>query len=119
MWCTWIEVNPRTAARLGIADGDVVEVASRHGRIRGPIVQTPGIAPDLIAMPVGQGHETFTRYASGRGANPFRLLAPSVEPVTDSLAWAATRVNVTRVGGADGELVRFAGFSTDQRVGHR
>ena len=60
-------------------------------------------------MPVGQGHESFTRYASGRGANPVAILAPIAEPETGALAWAATRVRVTKVGGADGRLVLFAG----------
>ena len=31
-------------------------------------------------MPAGQGHQTFTRYASGRGENPVDLLAPMTEP---------------------------------------
>ena len=58
-------------------------------------------------MPVGQGHENFTRYASARGANPIALLAPLTEPETGSLAWAATRVGVLRVG--RGKLNLFAG----------
>ena len=60
---------------------------------------SPGIAPDVVAMPVGQGHETFTRYASGRGANPIAILAPVAEPETGALAWAATRVKIARAGG--------------------
>jgi hypothetical protein len=60
-------------------------------------------------MPVGQGHETFTRYASGRGANPIRILAAVTEPETGALAWAATRVKISRVGPADGALILFAG----------
>ena len=60
-------------------------------------------------MPVGQGHETFTRYASGRGVNPVTILAPVAEPVTGALAWAATRVKISRVGGPDGSLIQFAG----------
>ena len=69
----------------------------------------PGIAPDIVAMPVGQGHQTFTRYASGRGENPVELLAPITEPATGALAWAATRVRIARVGGPDGRLILFAG----------
>jgi len=71
---------------------------------------SPGIAPDLIAMPVGQGHENFGRYATGRGVNPVSILAPLSEPQTGSLAWAATRVNIARAGGAaEGKLILFAG----------
>ena len=60
-------------------------------------------------MPVGQGHETFTRYASKRGANPMAILAPATEPETGALAWAATRVKIARVGDPDGSLIMFAG----------
>jgi anaerobic selenocysteine-containing dehydrogenase len=76
MWCSWVEINLRAAERLGIADGDIVEIASAHGTLRSPVVISPGIGPEVVAMPVGQGHEHFTRYASGRGANPLAILAP-------------------------------------------
>jgi menaquinone reductase, molybdopterin-binding-like subunit len=109
MWSTWVEINPQTAAKLGIGDGDMVEIASAHGSIHAPAVMSPGTAPDVIAMPAGQGHETFTRYASGRGSNPVKVLAPVVEPETGALAWAATRVKVTRVGEGKGELIKYGG----------
>jgi anaerobic selenocysteine-containing dehydrogenase len=107
MWSTWVEINPQTATTLGIGDGDMVEIASAHGSIHAPALISPGIAPDVIAMPAGQGHETFTRYASGRGSNPVKVLAPVVEPETGALAWAATRVKVTRVSEGKGELIRY------------
>jgi anaerobic selenocysteine-containing dehydrogenase len=109
MWSSWLEINPATAERLGIGQGDVVEVASAHGTVRSSAIVSPGIAPDVVAMPVGQGHRTFTRYASGRGENPIELLASITEPETGALAWAATRVRVSRIGGPDGRLVLFAG----------
>jgi anaerobic selenocysteine-containing dehydrogenase len=109
MWSSWIEINPATAQRLGIADGDVVEVVSPHGKLQSAAVIAPGIAPDILAMPMGQGHRTFTRFASGRGENPVDLLAPMTESSTGSVAWAATRVSISRVGPADGRLVMFAG----------
>jgi anaerobic selenocysteine-containing dehydrogenase len=109
MWSTWVEINPQTASKLGIGDADMVEIASAHGSIHAPALISPGIAPDVIAMPTGQGHETFTRYASGRGSNPVKVLAPVVEPETGALAWAATRVKVTRIGEPKGELIRYGG----------
>ena len=109
MWSSWVEINPATAAKLGITDRDVVEVASAHGTLQAAAILSPGIAPDVIAMPAGQGHRTFTRYASGRGVNPVELLGPVTEPATGALAWAATRVQVARVGPPDGRLILFAG----------
>jgi len=110
MWCSWVEINPKMAEQLRIGLGDLVEVTSPHGSVRVPAIPSPGIAPDVIAMPIGQGHEKFSRFASGRGANPLSIVAPLTEPETGSLAWAATRVKVARVGGVEeGKLIAFAG----------
>jgi menaquinone reductase, molybdopterin-binding-like subunit len=110
MWSSWVEMNPKTGERLGIGHGDLVEIASSQGSVRAAAVLSPGIAPDMVAMPVGQGHENFTRFASGRGANPLSILAPLTETETGSLAWAATRVKVTRAGGPEqAKLILFAG----------
>jgi anaerobic selenocysteine-containing dehydrogenase len=110
MWSTWVEINPRAAATLQIEQGDLVEVASPHGKVRAPALLSPGIAADVIGVPVGQGHEEYGRYASGRGANPIKMLAPQVEPATGALAWAGTRVSITKVG--KGELVLLSGGPT-------
>jgi anaerobic selenocysteine-containing dehydrogenase len=109
MWSSWVEINPQTAERLKIAQGDLVDVTSPHGVVRAPAMMFPGLAPDVIAMPVGQGHETFTRYASRRGVNPIAILAPATEAETGALAWAATRVKIARAGDPDRSLIMFAG----------
>jgi anaerobic selenocysteine-containing dehydrogenase len=114
MWSSWVEINPQTAEQLKIAQGDLVEVASTQGSVRAPAVISPGIAPDVVGMPVGQGHETYTRFASNRGVNPISILAPVAEATTGSLAWAATRVRVSRVGDGDGSLIMFAGEMREQ-----
>ncbi len=117
MWGTWVEINPKTAERLNIRQGDLLEVASQHGKVRAPALLSPGIAPEVVAMPVGQGHHNFTRYASGRGANPIAILAPLAEPETGALAWAGTRVRISRAG--EGRLVLFAGGLREHPEEHR
>ena len=110
MWSSWIEVNPKTAQRLGIGQGDLLEITSQHGKLSAPVMLSPGIAPDIVAMPIGQGHHTFGRYASDRGANPLSILAPLTEQETGSLAGAATRVKLARSEEAkQGKLVLFSG----------
>ena len=61
----------------------------------------------MIAVPVGQGHESYGRYASQRGANPTTILSPKKEAETGAFAWAATRARIARVG--EGKLILFAG----------
>jgi anaerobic selenocysteine-containing dehydrogenase len=123
MWSSWVEINPKTAAELRISQGDLVEISSSQGKIQAPALLSPGIGPDVVAMPVGQGHTTFTRFASGRGTNPISILAPLVEPKTEALAWAATRVRIARLGGPEREgpnqLVLFAGGMKEHEEGHR
>jgi anaerobic selenocysteine-containing dehydrogenase len=127
MWSSWVEINPRTAERLQVDTGDLVEITSQHGSVQAPVVITPGIAPDIVAMPVGQGHESFTRYASGRGSNPIAVLAPVADAQTGALAWAATRVKITRgsagasagAGAGAGALIMFAGGSVEHSHEHR
>jgi menaquinone reductase, molybdopterin-binding-like subunit len=116
MWGSWLEINPQSAERLGIRQGDLVEVASQHGKLAAPALLSPGIAPDVVAMPIGQGHENFGRYATSRGANPVSILAGVAEPETASFAWAATRVKVTRAG--KGRLILFAGGMRERPIEH-
>jgi anaerobic selenocysteine-containing dehydrogenase len=113
VWSSWVEINLQTADKMGIRQGDIVEITSSQGSIRVPAFPSPGIAPDVLAMPVGQGHENYTRYATGRGANPIEILAPMKEAETGALAWAATRVKIAKVADADGTLVTFAGSLRD------
>ena len=111
-WGSWVEINPHTAERLGLHEGDLVAVESSQGNLQAPVLIYPGIAPDMVAMPMGQGHENLGRFAKNRGANPASLLAPLSEPATGALAWAATRVRLRKVG--TGRLIK-AGGSLEER----
>jgi anaerobic selenocysteine-containing dehydrogenase len=104
VWGSWVEVNPTTAKDLGIHQGDLVRVVSPFGSLEAPAVLFPGIRPDVVAMPLGQGHSSYGRYAKNRGVNPVGLLAPALDRVTGTLATGATRVRIERTG-AKGRLV--------------
>ena len=54
MWSSWVEINPQTAAKLGIGEGDLVDVTSAHGTLRSSAVITPGIAPTSSACRWGR-----------------------------------------------------------------
>jgi len=121
MWSSWVEINPRTAQDLGIVQGDMIEITSAHGTLQAPALLSPGIAPDVVGMPVGQGHQNYTRYASGRGANPLSILSGVTEPETGALAWAATRVKVAKMqnSGEQRPLILFAGGMKEHEERHR
>ena len=91
VWRNWIEVNPKTAAGLGLAEGDGVAVTSPSGKITAHVAFNPGVAPDVAAMPLGQGHTRYGKYANGRGENPISLL-----PAGETYVLQATRVALAK-----------------------
>jgi len=95
---SWAELNPVTADELGVRDGDVLEVESPAGSVRVPVLIFPAIRPGVIAIPVGQGHADYGRYASDRGINPIHIVATLTDDQSGDLAWAATRVRIKRTG---------------------
>ncbi len=119
MWSLPVEIDPQTAARLGIKTGDRVRVESPHGKLEAPAYVDPAAIPGVVSMAIGQGHRNFGRYASQRGVNPLSILAPAWEEATGALATGATRVRITRIG-SDGGLVQFAVVDREQGPwGHR
>jgi anaerobic selenocysteine-containing dehydrogenase len=104
VWDAWVEINPTTAQQLGISHGDLVEVTSPAGTIELPAVIYPGIRPEVVAIPLGQGHQAGGRYATGRRGNPLQLLANIRDEQHDLPAWGATRVQLRRLS-ARGQLV--------------
>lgn len=98
MWGSWVEINPKTARSLGIADGDLVEVATDQDSLRAPAVVYPGIRPDVIAMPHGQGHTSYGRYAKERGVNAAALSHALQGPVRARVSKVAGKANLIRFG---------------------
>jgi anaerobic selenocysteine-containing dehydrogenase/Fe-S-cluster-containing dehydrogenase component len=96
-WQTWVEVHPATAARLGLRNGDVVTVAAASRSVEAITLVYPGVRQDTVAMPIGQGHTAFGRWAQGRGANPLALLG-DVTDASGALAFAQVKVTLTKAG---------------------
>jgi anaerobic selenocysteine-containing dehydrogenase len=99
MWNTWIEMNPETAHELGIENDDVVRVSSEAGEVKAFVYLYPAIRPDTIAMPFGQGHTAYGRYAEKRGVNPADLLGVHFNEAGD-LAFGGMKVKVEKVSSA-------------------
>ena len=107
---SWVEINPQTAKELGLNDGDLVQVTSDQGYVEAPVLLFPAIMPDVVAMPIGQGHSAFGRYAKNRGANPLEILSPQWDSTSGVLATSATRVQLVATG-RQARLVKTGGES--------
>lgn len=97
-WQTWVELNPETAAELGVRDGDIVQVTSPQGELEAPVYVYPAIRPDTVAIPLGQGHTDLGRFARDRGSNAMQLIGARTDATGSNLAWAGLRVRVHPTG---------------------
>ncbi len=97
VWGSWAELHPKKASALGIMNGDYVRITSASGSVEVQVYVHKGIHPDAVAVPLGQGHDAFGRYAKDRGVNPMKILNPLMERRTGELASYATRVTVSNI----------------------
>jgi len=97
-WDTWVEINPATAAHLGVKANDLVKVISPHSEIVATVYIYPAIRPEVIAVPLGQGHSAYGRYATNVGANVLAILTAS-SGADGEWAWGATRVKLEPLQG--------------------
>ena len=101
-WQTWIELNDTTANRLGVKEGDVLRIESSKDSIRAVAYPTPAVPPDTVSIPFGQGRKYGSDYATDRpgneSSNVMDILETTTVNGTGSLAWAGTRVRVSKTG---------------------
>ncbi|MGY1743832.1 MULTISPECIES: molybdopterin oxidoreductase family protein [unclassified Blastococcus] len=83
------ELHPDLARRLGIAQDDVVELATRRGRARFHAQVTDAIRPDVV----------FAPFHWGGGSSANALTDPALDPTSRMPAFKVCAVAVTRVGG--------------------
>jgi len=107
VWDSWVEVHPKTAEKLGVETGDLVKVSSSHGSVKLNVLVFPGIHPEAVAIPIGQGHTEYGRYAKGIGVNPLKILDAKFDKKTGELAMYGTNVSVIKVADS-GPLVTLA-----------
>ncbi len=94
-WSSWAEMHPDTARALGAADGQLVTVESDHGKLDVPLLLNTHLRAGIVAIPIGQGHTEYGRYAAGRGVNPIALIDPAPEALSGGARWLSVRVRVT------------------------
>lgn len=97
-WGGWLELHPKTAEKLNLNKGDLLEVKTDHGSIRLPALPIYTVGEDTIAIPVGQGHGGFGRFASGLPASPFELLPPDIDRVSGSIARRELNPGIEKTG---------------------
>ena len=119
-WQTWIELNDITAAVHGIREGDVVRIESSKGSIRAVAYLNPATPPGVAGVPFGGGRRHGSPWATDRPAqessNVVEILEPTRVAGPETLAWAGTRVRLSRTGESV-NISKFEGSSRAVEVG--
>ena len=92
----------RSALRLSMTDGSTVEVKSRTGAIRLPLEITNELAPGVVSMPHGWGHDrpgTQTSVASAHAGVSINDLTDErlVDALSGNAALNGVPVTVQRI----------------------
>ncbi len=102
VWGSWIDLHPDKARRIGITQGDVIEISALNGKtprvkLEAPARLTEEVSPETVALCLGQGHSAHGRISSGLGANGF-VLIPTRPGETEETEGFFGKVEIRKTG---------------------
>jgi len=78
----FVELNPKTAGDLNLAEGQVAVLNTPLGKARVKVHLFEGIRPGIVAGPRGLGHTAYDDYLARKGVNINELIGPVADPVS-------------------------------------
>ena len=101
-WQTWIDISESRGNELGLKEGDIVQVVSDQGSIKGIVYLNPAMPPNVLGVPLGGGRRNGSAYATEGNerdsSNVLSILGVKEVSETGALAWASNRVRVLFTG---------------------
>jgi predicted molibdopterin-dependent oxidoreductase YjgC len=85
-----VDMAPEDAARLGLAEGDMVQIASRRGGVTAPVHLEPNLRPGLVFMTLHNQDDVRVNLLTIDATDPksgtaeFKACAVRIEPVSDA-----------------------------------
>ncbi len=86
-----LDISPEDAARIGLAEGDLVRVASRRGEVEAPVHLEPNLRPGLVFMTLHNQDQVRVNLLTIDATDPksgtaeFKACAVRVTPVASAL----------------------------------
>jgi MoCo/4Fe-4S cofactor protein with predicted Tat translocation signal len=90
-WDNGAHLSDATARRLGVAQGDVIEVALHGRKVVAPVLVVPGHADDCVTLPLGYGQRAVGAVGDGVGFDAYALR-------TSDAPWFAVGAEVRKTG---------------------
>ena len=89
-------MNPATAAKYRLQQGDRAVVKSPLGQLQVRIDLCEGAMPGRVYMPLGFGHTAYDEYQKDKGVNPNNIVKALNDPVSGYPLWWNTPVTLTK-----------------------
>jgi molybdopterin-containing oxidoreductase family iron-sulfur binding subunit len=90
-WDNTAMISPAGAERLGLSDGDVVELRYEGRTVRAPVWITPGHADGSVTVHLGYGRTRAGRVGTGAGFNAYALR-------TSGSPWFGSGLEIRKTG---------------------
>jgi len=97
-WQSPVSMHPDTAKSHNISQEDIIQIESQWGRLEAPVYVNQFVHPGLLVMSIGQGHQTFGRYAKNKGTNPSAILSPDADQDSNGPIFSADNIKILRTG---------------------
>ncbi len=92
----WVHMHPETAEKDGLSEGSKIDLISKRGEIGSVRVHlTKLVAPGVVAVPLGFGHTSYTKYGSDKGVNPKEIMTADIDPISGTADWWLTRIQIS------------------------
>jgi len=93
-WDTLVEINSETAKKLKLENGQMVWIESPFQKIKARVKFSEGVHPQVVVIPLGQGHYSYGQWQRGIGVNPNEIIGVDYDPISGQAAFFNTRVKV-------------------------
>ena len=93
-WETPVEINSETAKSLRLRDGQAVWVESPFQKIKARLKVSEGVHPEVVTLPMGQGHYSYGTWQKGIGVNPNEIIGVDYDSMSGQSAFFNTRVKI-------------------------
>ncbi|MBR9980188.1 MAG: hypothetical protein KFF50_04090, partial [Desulfatitalea sp.] len=91
-----VEINPVTADRMGMREGQTAVLTTAVGEARVRVHLNEGTMPGVVAMPRGLGHTAYDGYLAGKGVNINQLIGSVQDPASGLDAVWGIRAKMTK-----------------------
>ena len=94
---SFVEINPETAAKIGLKEGDRVALETQLGKATVRVHLTQAALSGAVFIPTGLGHTSFDSFIKGKGVNANEILKVQQDKITGLATWWLTRAKIFKI----------------------